>query len=103
MTGRSPRESSVKDAVQRYLKSLGKDCWHFKTHGSIYGILGLPDIIGVYKGRFFGVELKRPGEKPRKIQGVVMKAIARAGGVVGVATSKDEMREIIEGMERGEA
>ena len=38
------------------------------------------DFLGCYKGRFFAIETKRPGEKPTERQRIVMQKIDAAGG-----------------------
>jgi hypothetical protein len=51
------QEAIFKDKVIAELKALGPDCFYFvKEAGSIRG---LPDIVGCYKGKFFGWELKK--------------------------------------------
>ena len=43
--------------------------WLDGAHGgSVYMPRGGPDIIGCFKGYFVAIEVKRPGEQPRKIQ-----------------------------------
>lgn len=48
---------------------------------------GLPDITGCYKGRFFGIETKMPGEEGTPLQLYRIKQIKRAGGVAFVCHS----------------
>lgn len=42
-----------------YLKSIPQ-LWCFKASEKFYS--GIPDIIGCYRGKFFAIELKRPGQ-----------------------------------------
>jgi hypothetical protein len=58
-------EGRVKDVIKAYLRSL-PNCWFFmaNTHG--YGVNGVPDIVGCYRGVFFAIEVKAPG----KLKGV---------------------------------
>lgn len=86
-------ESAIVRSILAELKPLG---WFVKIHGGPYQSAGIPDIIGVMGGRFVAIEVKRPGEVPTPIQRLVMRRIAEAGGIVGVATSVAEARAIIE-------
>ncbi len=62
----------------------------FKTHGSAYQVAGLPDIIGCYRGRFVGMEIKLPGKENTlsKRQRFFLSRIQSNGGTSGVVTSK---------------
>lgn len=71
----------------------------FKTHGNMFQMVGLPDIIGCYKGRFVGIEVKRPSRKTSgvsKIQKYIIGKILEAGGIAGVATSVPEAIKLLE-------
>lgn len=59
----------------------------FKTHGSMFQMVGLPDLVGVAAGVFIGVEVKMPRKDPNPRQRMVLKLIKRAGGVACVARS----------------
>ena len=52
-----PETKIVKKALE-YLRSHGGK-WT-KIHGGPYQEVGLPDIIGCYEGRFYGLECKTP-------------------------------------------
>ena len=77
-------EAIFKDKVLARLKGLGPDCFVFvKEAGSIRG---LPDIMGCYKGRFFGWELKKSLSDTQKQTGRIvlqrhrLQQIQKAGG-----------------------
>jgi len=53
-------------------------------------LMGLPDIIGCYKGWFVGIEAKRPGRSPTKMQHYIMKRIEAAGGFAASIHSVEE-------------
>jgi hypothetical protein len=64
---------------------------------------GAPDIIGWYQGRSFAIELKRPGEKPRPLQEMVLADIKHHGKenvVVGVCDSLTDVLQLIANAER---
>jgi hypothetical protein len=69
-----------------------------KIHGGIYQA-SLPDIIGCYKKRFFGVEMKLPGKEHTltERQAHKLEVIQAAGGRVGVATTVDQALAIMKG------
>lgn len=68
----------------------------FKVHGGPFQQVGIPDLIGCLEGRFVAIEVKQPGKEPTKIQATILKKLAAAGAVVGVATSVEEARAIVE-------
>ena len=47
------------------------------------------DLLGCYRGRFFGVETKAPGKKPTLRQQMSLKEIAAAGGETFVIDDVD--------------
>lgn len=58
------------------------------------GAPGWPDIIGCLPGgRFFGIEVKRPGEKPSPIQQQRANQITAAGGLMILAMSVEDVAE----------
>lgn len=50
-------------------------------------LAGLPDLVGVINGRFFGIEVKMPGENPTVRQMHIHRRIRESGGSVTVARS----------------
>ena len=61
--------------------------FYFKSHGSEFQMSGLPDIIGCYKGRFIGIEVKDPeGNHPTsELQKKRIREIRQAGGIAFTA------------------
>lgn len=57
------------------------------------GVLGGSDTQGCLRGRWIGVEWKRPGEKQRKSQKKFEREIKRAGGVYVVAVAPEQAVE----------
>ena len=64
-----------------------------------FGPKGHADIVGILRpcGRFFAIEVKRPGKQPTPEQTFYLDAVAAAGGVAGVASSVDGAMAIIGG------
>ena len=59
-------EAKVKKKVVEQLKVLGAYYFYPVTGG--YGRSGVPDIVGCYKGKFFGFECKSGKNKPTALQ-----------------------------------
>ena len=74
-------EGKFTEQVTNYLKSLGGACWFYKVYGGGYFQRnGIPDIIGVFKGKFFALELKAENGKA-SLQIYNIDKINRAGGI----------------------
>jgi hypothetical protein len=56
-------EKKVKNKVTAQLKELG--AYYFYPVTSGFGASGIPDIVGCYKGRFFGIEIGRASCRER--------------------------------------
>ncbi len=67
-----------------------------KIHGSPLQIAGLPDIIGCYRGRFVGLEAKREGGKPTRLQLYTMGKIREAGGMTSLIYSVKDAMDILD-------
>ena len=63
----------------------------------IYARAGVPDILACSnQGRFIGIEVKRPGEKPKPIQQAFLNAINQLNGVAFSAVSSEDVhRELV--------
>lgn len=61
------------------------------------GFPGLSDLVGCTSdGRFFAIEVKLPGEKPRPDQQKFLDAMQRTGALAGCAHSVEEALKIVE-------
>ena len=59
---------------------------------------GIPDILGCHKGRFIGLEVKRPGKdyrEPTMYQKKRLREIRLSGGIAGVVTSVEEAIDLV--------
>lgn len=72
-------EAKVKATVVAQLRELGAYFFYPVTSG--YGASGVPDIVGCYKGRFFGIECKAKGNKPTELQRINLNKIEGMGGI----------------------
>lgn len=74
------KESKYQEIILDYLESKG--AWCFTSHGgSMFQVAGLPDVIGVYKGVFLGLELKTGKYQATELQKQKLNMIQDAGGV----------------------
>ncbi len=74
--------------------------WAMKTHGSAFGLAGLPDVLVIKDGHAAWMEAKRPGEAPTRIQEHRMRELSAAGCPVTVVTSAGDAIEFLEAIER---
>lgn len=68
-----------------------------KTHGGPFTPTGTPDLIGCVNGRAFVLEVKRPGQRPRRIQEYELEQWRKAGAIAGVVTSVEEALAVVFG------
>jgi hypothetical protein len=89
----SRSESAIQSDILSYLRHLPQ-CWAVKYPATF--MRGVPDIIGVFHGTFFALEVKRSGERPTPIQDAVMEQIRTAGGIAEVVTNCEEAQSVME-------
>lgn len=68
-----------------------------KIHGGPFQLAGIPDILGCYKGRFIGIEVKCPGEVPTTLQWKMIKLIRKAEGRAWFCTNLEDALAIRDG------
>jgi Holliday junction resolvase len=83
-------ESKVKKLVSAQLKMLG--AYYFYPVTSGFGRSGVPDIVGCYRGRFFGIECKAGKNSLTDLQRKNLEQIQENGGVALVATETNATR-----------
>jgi len=91
-------EKDIVSQIMKYLKTLPY-CFCWKTHGGMYGVAGLPDIICCYSGRFIAFEVKTPSGKLTKLQEVTISKIQKAKGEAHKVTSVEEVIQILSRLE----
>ena len=84
-------EGKVKRVVTKQLREMGAYYFFPATGG--YGRSGVPDIVGCYKGLFFGIECKAGKNKPTVLQEKNLRDIQQAGGFQ-IVINEDNMRDI---------
>jgi Holliday junction resolvase len=89
------RESRRSREIMARLRLKG--CFCFKVWGSEHMMVGLPDIIGCCKGKFFGLEVKNPEDRSDTSvrQEYVMDLIRQAGGISQVVCTPEEACKVL--------
>tara|TARA_R100001509_G_scaffold88558_1_gene50560 strand:+ start:8495 stop:8779 length:285 start_codon:yes stop_codon:yes gene_type:complete len=72
-------EAKVKRVVAQQLREIKAYYFYPATGG--YGKSGVPDIVGCYKGKFFGIECKAGKNKPTALQEKNLKDITESNGI----------------------
>ena len=86
--------------TMRYLLTLKPDGFFWPVAASHKSSSGVPDIIGVYHGRFVGIELKVLPDKQKPLQRWFMERILGADGIGIVVGSVEDVKIMLarEGM-----
>ena len=90
-------EAKVKKVVTQQLRNLGAYYFYPVTGG--YGRSGVPDIVGCYKGKFFGIECKAGKNTPTPLQQINLDDIEKQDGIALVINEKNmhSVRDLITG------
>ena len=90
-------EAKVKKGVVNQLRNLGAYYFYPVTGG--YGRSGVPDIVGCYKGKFFGIECKAGKNTPTPLQQINLDDIEKQDGIALVINEKNmhSVRDLITG------
>lgn len=97
-------ESDVKRSIIQYLKINNAFCWvnlstgiwdpkigKFRKMNGYGARKGVSDILGIYKNRFFAIEVKVPGGKATLDQEYFIQDVIKHGGIAFVARSIDDV------------
>ena len=87
-------ERAIVKAILAYLNGL-PGCLARKRWGGGMGVAGDPDIDACLRGRSLQLEVKRPGEKPTRLQVKRLGEWRTAGAIAGVAVSVDEVKDLL--------
>ena len=90
-----PLESTITADIMKRLRAFG-GVWS-KIHGGPMQTTGLPDIVGCYRGRFVGFEVKRPSTRNNVSgrQRFMLSILKDAGAITGVVVSAHEAITIL--------
>ena len=88
-------EAKVKKKVVAVLKEF--EAYYFYPLTGGYGRSGVPDIVGCYRGMFFGIECKAGKNKPTPLQQKNLDDISKQGGLALIVneTNVDEVRSCL--------
>lgn len=95
-----PTEAPIVRRILKYLRAKGG--WWRKTQGWAFQGGGLPDIIGCYKGRFYGFEVKTPQRFRRPSHGLTerqeetLRQLEAAGGIARCVCSLEQVKEVFD-------
>lgn len=101
-----PREADIQRAILDYLRAHPRVSWRARMNtgaattesgGFIrFAFRGCPDVIGMLRdGRFFAVEVKRPGGKPSTEQAAFVERVNEHGGLACVAYSVHDVERLL--------
>lgn len=80
------RESRIEEYLKQQMIALGGECFKFTSPG----LKGVPDRICIFPGgKVVFTELKRPGEKPNRMQRAVQKRLKSLKANVDVVDSME--------------
>lgn len=88
-------EAKVKRKVVAQLKELGAYYFYPVTGG--FGGSGVPDIVGCYHGKFFGIECKAGKNKPTPLQQKNLDSINAMGGIA-LVVNEDNIHQVKEAL-----
>lgn len=89
-------EGRVKEAVKKYLKSIG--AYYYMPVSNGMGRVGAPDFICCWNGRMVAVETKAPGKIKNTTpnQERELAAIRAAGGIAVVVDDVQQLISVLE-------
>lgn len=92
-------EQDIQKDILKFLEKKGILAIKHNNIG-IYARAGVPDLLCCSnKGIFIGIEVKRPGQKPKPIQQAFLDTINSLGGIAFSAISVEEVEKNLK--ERG--
>lgn len=92
------KESYYQDKIKKALKAKYPRAFVVKISQSMYSQAGIPDIMMIYCGHYFGFEVKRPVVGvPSKLQEETIRKITAAGGTALFVRWPEEAIQAVEG------
>lgn len=89
------KESNIVASICRWLDTLKPHCKYMKVHGGPHQERGTPDLLIIYRGCPFLMEVKKPGGRTTKLQRHRLTEWTVAGATCGVVRSKSEAQEMM--------
>ena len=84
-------EAKEKKTVVKHLKAMGAYYFYPVTGG--YGGSGVPDIVGCYQGKFFGIECKAGKNTPTPLQEKNLRDIDAQRGIA-IVVNEENMNDV---------
>jgi len=93
-------EAALTKKMVRVLRERG--AWALKTHGDARQSRGMSDILGCYRGYFFGLESKLPGKEGTltELQAATLRKMKEAGGIARMVTTVQEVKSMLDQIDR---
>ena len=88
-------EGVVKRDIKAYLKTIDR-LWFFMPVPTGYGVRGLPDFVGCYRGRFFAIEAKSGTGTVSPWQHKMAENITMAGGVWLLVRDVEQIKHVFQ-------
>lgn len=82
-------EKQITASIRQLLKTLG--IFHWKQFQTLGSPLGIADILGIYNGKMFAVEVKAPKGRLSPQQERFLNIIREQGGIAILAYSVDDV------------
>lgn len=98
-----PLEKEYQKKIQRALSKRYPDALVVKIAQGQYSRAGIPDLMCIIDGHYFGFEIKRPIlGKATGIQEETIRLITKAGGTAAIVSWPEECFLLIDGWKRKE-
>lgn len=88
-------EALIKKDLKVFLTNV-PELWFFMPVPGGYGVRGIPDFIGCYRGRFFAIEAKSDIGKLSPWQERIRDKITLAGGVWLLARRVEDIERVFQ-------
>lgn len=82
--------------IETYLKHITEDAGFLYFKFTSPGRTGVPDRVFIGNGHVIFIELKAPGEMPRKLQQIVIRDMRAQGADVRVIDSRPDCDSLLE-------
>lgn len=93
-------EAEIQEGIEQWLKTQSHRCWwdRKRMDKATTSRIGVPDITGVFDSVAFGIEVKRPGQKPSAEQLGELAWMRKVGAQTAVVFSVEEARDFLLGL-----
>lgn len=89
-------EKDIQSGILKWLRKTYPRAAVFKLHeDSVFGTVGLPDILFIWDGEVYFFEVKQPGEIPTPKQISVMAKLKSNKVSVHIVTSVEQVKQIV--------